>query len=75
MDRTQIDTLVAKFRNGELSRRGFIRQATALGISAGAAGMLAGSVAAQDATPEASPAASPVSVGSIAPPSREEYFA
>lgn len=75
MDRTQIDTLVAKFRNGELSRRGFIRQATALGISAGAAGMLAGSVSAQDASPEASPAASPVAVGSIAPVSREEYLA
>ena len=51
MDRTQIDELVSKFRSGELSRRGFIRQATALGISAGAAGMLVGSVAAQDAEP------------------------
>lgn len=71
MDRTQIDTLVTKFRNGELSRRGFIRQATALGISAGAAGMLAGSAAAQDATPDASP----VAVASIAPVSREEYLA
>jgi peptide/nickel transport system substrate-binding protein len=57
MDRTRIDELVTKFRNGEISRRGFIRQATALGISAGAAGMLAGSVGAQDATPDASPAA------------------
>ena len=56
MDRTQINELVSKFRNGELSRRGFIRQATALGISAGAAGMLAGTVGAQDATPSASPA-------------------
>lgn len=83
MDRTQIDALVSKFRNGELSRRGFIRQATALGISAGAAGMLAGSAAAQDASPAASPAAatpgaSPVATGevaSIAPISREEYVA
>jgi peptide/nickel transport system substrate-binding protein len=57
MDRTQIDALVAKFQSGELSRRGFIRQATALGISAGAAGMLVGATAAQDATPSASPAA------------------
>ena len=81
MDRTQMDALVTKFRNGELSRRGFIRQATALGISAGAAGMLAGTVVAQDATPGASPAASPVatpvpgSVVSIAPPTREEVLA
>lgn len=57
MDRTRIDELVEKFRNGELSRRGFIRHATALGISVGAAGILAGSVSAQDASPEASPAA------------------
>ncbi len=47
MDRTRIEELMAKFQQGELSRRGFIRQATALGISAGAAGMLAGSVVAQ----------------------------
>lgn len=71
MDRTQIDTLVEKFRSGELSRRGFIRQATALGLSAGAAGMLVGSASAQ----EASPVASPESVASIAPPSREDYLA
>jgi peptide/nickel transport system substrate-binding protein len=79
MDRTRIDELVSKFRNGELSRRGFIRQATALGISAGAAGMLAGSVAAQDAaTPDASPVggASPAAgeVVSIAPISRQEFY-
>ncbi len=77
MDRTRIDELVSKFRNGELSRRGFIRQATALGISAGAAGMLAGSVAAQDATPEAgAEAASPAAgeVVSIAPIGRQEFY-
>lgn len=61
MDRTQIDALVEKFQSGELSRRGFIRQATALGLSAGAAGMLVGSAAAQDATP----AASPVAIGPV----------
>ena len=73
MDRTRIDELVEKFRNGELSRRGFIRQATALGISAGAAGILAGTAAAQDASPEAD--ASPVGeVVSIAPISREEFY-
>jgi hypothetical protein len=80
MDRTQVDELVAKFRNGELSRRGFMRQATALGISVGAAGMLARTAVAQDATPEATPGASPVAgasaeVGSIAPPSREDVVA
>jgi peptide/nickel transport system substrate-binding protein len=77
MDRTRIDELVSKFRTGELSRRGFNRQATALGISAGAAGMLAGSVAAQDASPEAATAgASPVAgeVVSIAPISREDFY-
>lgn len=84
MDRTQIDALVDKFRTGELSRRGFIRQATALGISAGAAGILARSTVAQDASPEASPAASPAV--DIGPPpeglttgvisiSREDYLA
>ena len=78
MDRTRIDELVSKFRNGELSRRGFIRQATALGISAGAAGMLAGSVSAQDAaTPDASPVAGASPAGevvSIAPISRQEFY-
>ncbi len=61
MDRTQIDALVEKLRKNEVSRRGFIRKATALGISAGAASMLAGSVSAQDATPEAA-GASPAAV-------------
>ncbi len=74
MDRTQIDALVAKFQSGELSRRGFIRQATALGISAGAAGMLVGTTTAQDATPAASPVASD-EVVSIAPMSREDVDA
>jgi len=78
MDRTRIEELMAKFQQGELSRRGFIRQATALGISAGAAGMLAGSVVAQDvATPEASPVAGASPVGevvSIAPISREDFY-
>jgi peptide/nickel transport system substrate-binding protein len=88
MDRTQIDALVAKLQSGELSRRGFIRQATALGISAGAAGMLVGTTTAQDASPApgtpisgvpASPAAgvgaAPGEVVSIAPPSREDVLA
>ncbi len=81
MDRTQIDALVEKFQSGELSRRGFIRQATALGISAGAAGMLAGSAVAQDATPAASPVAEGVGavpeniVTGVISVSREDYLA
>lgn len=54
MNRFQIDNLVEQFRSGQISRRGFMRRATALGISAGAAGMLIRDAAAQ--TPEASPA-------------------
>jgi peptide/nickel transport system substrate-binding protein len=54
MNRFEIDNLVEKFRTGEISRRGFMRRATALGVSAAAAGMLIRDAAAQ--TPEASPA-------------------
>lgn len=50
MDRAQIDTLVDRFRSGELTRRSFIRNATALGVSAGVAGRIAGDVQAQDAS-------------------------
>ena len=71
MDRTQIDELVTKFRSGEVSRRGFIRKATALGISAGAASMLAGSAGAQNATPGASPAPGTPITGVPASPAAE----
>lgn len=54
MDKLEINALVDQLREGKVSRRGFMRRATALGVSAGAAGMLARSAAAQ--TPEASPA-------------------
>lgn len=57
MNKLEITALVDQLREGTISRRGFMRRATALGVSAGAAGMLARSAAAQ--TPEASPAASP----------------
>ncbi len=57
MNKLEINALVDQLREGTISRRGFMRRATALGVSAGAAGMLARSAAAQ--TPEASPAASP----------------
>ncbi len=75
MNRSDVNNLLEQFRAGNLSRRGFMRRAAALGVSAGAASVLAGSVAAQDATPSpvvatpdltnaaspvASPAASPV---------------
>lgn len=50
----EITALVDQLREGKISRRGFMRRATALGVSAGAAGMLARSAAAQ--TPEATPA-------------------
>ncbi|MCO5227445.1 MAG: ABC transporter substrate-binding protein [Thermomicrobiales bacterium] len=50
----EITALVDQLREGSISRRGFMRRATALGISAGAAGMMARSAAAQaDATPVA----------------------
>lgn len=58
MKKFEIDTLVEQLREGSISRRGFMRRATALGVSAAAAGTLA-RAAAQDATPDASPAASP----------------
>ena len=54
MNKLEINALVDQLREGTVSRRGFMRRATALGVSAGAAGMLARSAAAQ--TPEASPA-------------------
>ncbi len=54
MNKFEIDTLVEQFRAGEISRRGFMRRATALGVSAAAAGMLVRDAAGQ--TPEASPA-------------------
>jgi len=65
MNRVDIDNLVEQFRTGNLSRRGFMRHATALGVSAAAAGMLAQNVVAQDATPGASPSASPAGTGEV----------
>ncbi len=53
MSHNTIDQLVDQLKNGQISRRGFVRRATALGISASAAGMLAKGVVAQDATPAA----------------------
>jgi len=52
-------TLVARLRDGAISRREFTQAATALGIGAAAANVIATSTLAQGATPEASPDASP----------------
>ena len=70
MNKLEINTLVDQLRDGKVSRRGFMRRATALGVSAGAAGMLARSAAAQ--TPEASPATGDVITNAL---SREEAMA
>jgi len=53
MSNTRIDELVDQFRQGNLSRRSFVRRATALGLSATAATSLIYQAGAQDASPEA----------------------
>lgn len=68
MVRTDLDTLIAQLGRGELSRRTFMRRATALGVSAGAAGVLAGHAVAQNGTPEASPAVATPDAGPGASP-------
>lgn len=77
MTRPDIDRLVEQLRRGEISRRGFISRAAAIGLSGTAAGVLAGQAVAQDASPEASPvgspAASPVAGEATRSISREEY--
>lgn len=73
MSHNTIDMLLEQLKSGQISRRGFVRRATALGVSASAAGMLAKGALAQDASPSASPAA-----GSFEPQTsinREEFNA
>jgi peptide/nickel transport system substrate-binding protein len=72
MSHTTIDQLIEQLRQGELSRRGFVRRATALGISATAAGVLARNAVAQEATPGTDPAAVGATTRSI---TREEVDA
>jgi len=72
MSHSTIDQLIEQLRQGELSRRGFVRRATALGISATAAGILARGVAAQESTPAASPSGGGAVTRSI---TREEFNA
>jgi peptide/nickel transport system substrate-binding protein len=55
MMNSRIDDLLEQFRKGDLSRRSFVRRATAMGLSAAAAGALVQNAGAQ--TPGASPAA------------------
>lgn len=74
MSHFEIQPLMDRLRAGEISRRAFVRQATALGLSASAAGMMARHAAAQDASPATSPAASPVA-GGIKSITRDEYLA
>lgn len=74
MSHFEIQPLMDRLRAGDISRRAFVRQATALGLSASAAGMMARHAAAQDASPAASPAASPVA-GGIKSITRDEYLA
>jgi peptide/nickel transport system substrate-binding protein len=73
MANVSIDQLVDQLKSGQISRRGFVRRATALGISASAAGILARGVAAQDATPAASPAAGGTGVVAFTSITRDEY--
>lgn len=72
MSHTTIDQLIEQLRQGELSRRGFVRRATALGISATAAGILARGAEAQDATPGTDPTDTGKAVRSV---TREEVDA
>ena len=53
MSHHTIDQLVDQLKRGQISRRGFVRRATAIGVSASAAAMLARGVVAQDASPAA----------------------
>jgi peptide/nickel transport system substrate-binding protein len=85
MPSTDWGDVVGAFRTGELSRRDLILQATAAGLSAGAATLLANRVAARQATPGAppvagaSPSTTALSATGAAEPggrsiNREEYY-
>jgi peptide/nickel transport system substrate-binding protein len=72
MSHHTIDQLLEQLKSGQISRRGFVRRATAIGVSASAAGMLAKGAVAQDASPAASPTGSYPIVTSV---SREDLEA
>jgi hypothetical protein len=63
--------LITRYHNGEISRRGFVKQAAAFGMSASAAGLLASQAAAQESTPIATPYATGEVMISMA---RAEYY-
>jgi peptide/nickel transport system substrate-binding protein len=71
MEKLDLHTLFQGMREGDLTRRSFIRRAMAAGMTAAAANALAESAFAQDASPAASPSAG----GSATTISREEYQA
>lgn len=65
---TDLPTLVKKLQQSRLTRRGFIRAATLLGLSLGTAEALAGCATPGMATPEATHAASTPTAGATANP-------
>jgi peptide/nickel transport system substrate-binding protein len=69
----RIDDLVEHLRTGRISRRAFMRKATAAGVSAATASMIANAAVAQEASPAASPSASPVAGPVTTSLTREEY--
>ncbi len=70
MSDVEITKLTDRLRAGRMDRRSFMQTATALGISAGAAGMMANVAMAQEASPAATPVGEPTK--SI---TRDEYRA
>ena len=70
MSDLEITKLTDRLRAGRMDRRSFMQTATALGISAGAAGMMANVAMAQEASPAATPVGEPTK--SI---TRDEYRA
>ncbi len=71
MPTSSVSNLLSALRNGQLSRRAFVRQATAMGLSAASASMLAQSALAQPATP---PPATPTQSATRSI-TRQEYLA
>ncbi|MEJ7838851.1 MAG: ABC transporter substrate-binding protein, partial [Thermomicrobiales bacterium] len=83
MSTEHMSSLIRGLHSGALSRRAFLRRATAAGMSTAAASIIASSALGQEATPEASPVASPVGSPGASPVasgpvkrslSREDYL-
>jgi peptide/nickel transport system substrate-binding protein len=78
MTSKMLPELIDQLRTGQVTRRGFVRRASALGLSTAAAGKLAQNALAQDASPAASPSASPGAspvAAAMTSITREEYNA